>query len=159
VPVLLGVSLVMTLGMVLIVALPVSMMLFTGRRSINLAYLMMIPGVIILLVFYVRWFLATTVAVVERVGVFGSLRRSSQLGAGSRMRLFGLILVQYLIGMLVGWVVGLPDYDDADVSFFVTTLGGLVAASLTSIFPVVAYHELRLAREGIDLDQLASVFD
>jgi hypothetical protein len=34
-----------------------------------------------------------------------------------------------------------------------------IVGSLTAVFSGVAYYQLRVAKEGIDIEQLAAVFD
>jgi len=44
-------------------------------------------------------------------------------------------------------------------SLVLDLIWGAVAGAFNAIMVVVAYHDLRVAKEGIDTDQIASVFD
>jgi hypothetical protein len=50
-------------------------------------------------------------------------------------------------------------FGSAVVSVLVTLLWGAVYGAFSAILAVVAYHDLRVAKEGVDTDQIASVFD
>src|SRR5262249_9793848 len=109
----------------------------------------------------IMWYVATPVCVVEQKGPLASLGRSSQLTKGHRWKIFGMIVLLYLgaiiIGLVVGALLGLTH------SPILVTLGTLVWTgawgALYAIFGVVTYHDLRVAKEGVDTDQIAAVFD
>jgi hypothetical protein len=109
--------------------------------------LLVVPGFIVLSMCYV----ALPACVVERLGPFQSLSRSSQLTKGHRWKVFGiwstiLAAVLALAGSSIVLIVGM---------FFWNTL----ARAIESIVAVVAYHDLRVAKEGVDIEHIASVFD
>ena len=112
------------------------------------------------------WYVAAPAVVIERAGVGAALRRSSNLTKGNVWRIFGLVVVVTLAqGGLVALIVKMSGVDaeaslaEAQTSFLLTTAVTILMQSLAVLFPVVTYHQLRLAREGVDLDALASVFD
>jgi hypothetical protein len=110
------------------------------------------------------WFVALQACVVERTGVFASLRRSTQLTKGNRWRIFGLLLVVMVIGVIVGMVVGalagaMSLLTGAIVVTIVTFVWQAVWGAYYAITGVVTYHDLRVAKEGIDIEQIAAVFD
>jgi hypothetical protein len=119
--------------------------------------LLIIPGLILM----VRWYIAAPACVVERIGPRASMKRSAELTKGHRWKVFGAIILLYMGAGIATQVV--------TTSF--TTMGGpmlglagsLIAQSITgafvAIFVVVTYYELRVAKEGVDIDQIASVFD
>jgi len=119
--------------------------------------LLVIPGLIL----FTIWFVALPACVVEQLGPFGSMGRSSQLTKGNRWKVFGLIIVLFLISGIVGGMVnvvlGLLR------SPILLMIGSLVWngiwGALYSITVVVTYHDLRVAKEGVDTDQIAAVFD
>lgn len=115
---------------------------------------LIIPGIII------GCGLTATVAVVvaERLGPIDAIRRSWELTRGYRGTLFlaglGLGVISFLIN-LVGNLLGL-----------VPVLGQLAAIalqiltmSLSTVWPAVAYHDLRTLKEGASTDELAKVFE
>ena len=119
--------------------------------------LFVIPGLIL----GIMWYVATPVCVVEQKGPLASLGRSSELTKGHRWKIFGMIVLLYIaaliIGLIIGALLGLTH------SPILVTLGTLVWTgawgAFYAIFGVVTYHDLRVAKEGVDTDQIASVFD
>jgi uncharacterized membrane protein len=118
--------------------------------------LLIIPGLILL----TMWFVATPACVVERLGPFRSMGRSSQLTKGHRWKIFGLFIVLALGGAIVSGVL------EAVLGMFggaLTLIGGLlwngIWGAFYAIAAVVTYHDLRVAKEGTDTEQIAAVFD
>jgi MFS family permease len=119
--------------------------------------LLIVPGLIL----GIMWYVATPVCVVEQKGPLASLGRSSEITKGHRWKIFGMVLLLYIVAALVGGIIsallGLTG------SFVLATLGTLawtgVWGAFYAIFGVVTYHDLRVAKEGVDTDQIASVFD
>jgi len=121
------------------------------------ALLLLIP----LFIFITMYYVALPVCVLEQAGPITSLKRSAQLTRGYRWPLFGIMC---LIGLLSWFGVGV-------VTGMLAISGGLLAANigtfvwsslvraLTAIMTAVVYHDLRVAKEGIDTDRIAAVFD
>jgi len=118
--------------------------------------LLIIPGLIL----YTLWFVALPVCVVEPLGPWSSLRRSRELTKGHRSKLFGLALL-LIIGYLGGSVLEfeLTAVADPVVGFIARLVWKGIWASFAAVVVVVAYHDLRVAKEGVDIDQIAGVFD
>lgn len=127
--------------------------LFTGIAAL----LFVIPAFIVLTML----FAAMPACIVERLGPMQSLRRSRELTKGHRWAIFGLwflvaIVVAIgsnlagLIGSLIGGFV---------LSLLFNLIWGALAGAFNAIMVVVAYHDLRVAKEGVDTDKIASVFD
>jgi hypothetical protein len=119
--------------------------------------LLVIAAVILL----IMWFVATPVCVVERLGPFASLRRSSQLTKGHRWKIFGLMLLMIIISVIAGQVV---EYILGAVGgMILIAIGTLIWNGIWGAFYAVAvavtYHDLRVAKEGISIEQIAAVFD
>jgi MFS family permease len=153
-PVNLGESLRVALSRLLSIiglAFCVSIGVFVG------ALLLIFPGFILL----TMWFVATPVCVVEGLGPLSSMGRSSVLTKGHRWKIFGMVLLVLLgagvVSAVVGAVLGLTG------SVVLVALGSLIWSGVWgafyAIFVVVTYHDLRVAKEGIDIHQIASVFD
>ena len=110
----------------------------------------------------------TPAAVVERPGVTGALQRSFDLTRGCRWLLFatgGVVMVVLWILQLVTQAaftvasLALPRGQGA----VATIVGSQIGSALFSVIPAVAiavcYHDLRLAKEGVDTAELAKVFE
>jgi hypothetical protein len=133
---------------------------------VALAMLLLIfPGFML----YTMWFVATPVCVVERVGVFRSMGRSRELTKGYRWKIFGLYLVVLIPAMIIGGGVSavvLSGGAAAVNQVLASTIGKIanlawsaVWTAFFAIVVVVTYHDLRVAKEGVDTDQIATVFE
>jgi hypothetical protein len=122
---------------------------------------------------FLMWSVSTPVCVVERLGAFGSLARSRELTKGHRWKILGLLLVTIIPGVIIAAIVraalGLPRG-----AVVVLTLGAggpgvmlqilsliwdAIWTAFLSILIVVIYHDLRVAKEGVDTEQIAAVFE
>ena len=119
--------------------------------------LLIVPGIILA----VMWWVAIPSAVVERPGVFAALGRSAELTKGYRWRILGLlifvVLFLILIGVVVSLVVGL--IGSVAIGLFIQWLVNAFATALYAVVAAVGYHDLRVAKEGFDVNQVAAVFD
>jgi hypothetical protein len=119
---------------------------------------LVVPGLIVL----TAWFVATPVCVVERLGPWRSLDRSARLTKGYRWKIFGLLVSLILIAGLGATLIEFLVSAVAPNSLLVS-IGSLVWdatwTASSAIVGVVAYRDLRVAKEGIDTEQIAAVFD
>jgi MFS family permease len=136
----------------------VIVLLFVSYFVIGLAFLLLlVPGFVLLSM----WFVATPICVVETLGPIRSLRRSSQLTKGHRWAIFGLILLVAVLGSIV---VSIIDYGlEAAAGPMLSLIGGAILngvwGAFNAIAVVVTYHDLRVAKEGTSIEQIAAVFD
>ena len=111
----------------------------------------------------VMWSVAVPAAVVERTGVIESLSRSVALTRERRWRVFGAVLVAGVITVVVGAVVGgiFGVIGGAESILFTIVLWAVTAAAQAFSACVYAtlYYFLRREKEGVDIEQIASVFD
>jgi len=128
-----------------------------------LAWLASYLGLILLIVPGVMWGLSFSlvapVVMAERLGAVASLKRSAALARGSRWALLGAYLVCAVVASLPGFLA-------LGLGFLSPILGGLVSIAGTVVLgpilyaaPAVAYHDLRVAREGAATAELARVFE
>ncbi len=109
-------------------------------------------------------FVAIPVSVVERPGVLGSLQRSAALTKGYRLKIFGLVLVMTLLLFVImvptafGMALLTAGVGSASVGVALGVLVSAVISLIPAVMAAVVYHDLRLAKEGIDTEQLAAVF-
>ena len=106
------------------------------------------------------WYVATPACVVEKLGPTKSLSRSSDLTRGNRWRVFGMICVVGIIGAIGSGMVEALASGIGPVAGSVAKViwQGLLGA-YGAILVVVTYHDLRVAKEGVDTDQIAAVFE
>jgi len=119
--------------------------------------LLIIPGFII----YMMWFVGLPACVVERLGPWTSLRRSRDLTKGHRWKIFfGLALLLIVISLgskLLEFELTITA--SPAVGLFGRLIWKGVWSAFASVLVVVTYHDLRTAKEGIDIEQVAVVFD
>ncbi len=116
--------------------------------------LFIVPGIILGCMLYV----AIPACVIEKSGVMASLKRSVALTKGYRWQIFGL----FLLVMVVGTVAGLVLVKVGEENIVGQLLGfaaQVISTTFGAVLSAVIYHDLRAAKEGIDLDTLANVFD
>jgi len=131
--------------------------------------LLFFPGMML----YMMWFVAVPACVVERLGPIQCLRRSRELTKGHRWRIFGLVLVTLIPALILGAilvavvvaimgmgvVLGLTPALSATVAQVVGLIWSAIWKAFYSIVVVVTYHDLRVAKEGVDTEQIAAVFE
>jgi hypothetical protein len=133
-----------------------------------------VPGVLLGL----AWSMAAPAEVIERTGIFASLSRSADLTRNHRGAIFGLIIIFFASVFVVQLVINAVDTMVLGFSGAMTTRTGLpdmrnfiviqsvvavvlqvVISSLSAAGLAAIYFELRQAKEGVGVDQLAAVFD
>ena len=118
------------------------------------AMLFVVPGLILMCVLYV----AVPAVVVERPGVIGAMSRSAELTKGNRWSIFVLVLVFMGLGLLIQLLFGSLALSGF-IGMIIVQLITMVLSLFGSVSQVVAYHDLRTAKEGISTDEIAAVFD
>ena len=119
------------------------------------AMFFLFPGLILM----TMWWVAVPVAVVERTGVIDSLRRSAELTRGYRWKVFGVIAIIY-IGQFV--LDALTHFILTAAPIFSSVASFLITVAITAYFAVVTavcYHDLRVLKDGVGVDDIARVFD
>jgi hypothetical protein len=114
--------------------------------------LIIVPGLILITI----WSVAAPVVVLERPGVFASLRRSRELVRGNGWQVFGVILVLYILVGVVSFIIeGAAESAGSGVGIVVRVIVGVLTAPLAALAASVLYFELRGASSG-DSGGLAS---
>jgi len=135
--------------------LPILGMLFLFGLGIMGATLLLIFPAFILMT---MWYVALPACVVERLGPVKSLGRSRFLTRGYRWRVFGILILILIVNSMVQQL--LPTLLGPGI---IGATGGLLWLALSgayeAIVVAVVYHDLRVAKEGIDIDLIAAVFD
>ena len=119
--------------------------------------LFIVPGLILL----TMWYVASAACIVERLGVFASMERSSVLTKGHRWAIFGTWLLLIISGAILAPAVDALAGLTGNAGLI--TAASLVWSAMTTAFGMVfggvMYYELRVAKEGIDIHQIAAVFE
>ena len=141
--------------------------LLSGILLILAFIALVIPGMIL----YTMWWVAIPVAVIERPGAMASLRRSAYLTAGNRWRVFGLILCFVfaagagggLFGVATGAglvsIGGVGRIGIEQATTIVTWLWAALIMAGQAVLTAVSYYYLRVAKEGVGIDDIVAVFD
>ncbi|WP_422378670.1 hypothetical protein [Roseibium sp.] len=122
--------------------------------------LFIVPGLWIYAVFSVM----APAIVIERAG-FGALGRSASLTKEYRWPIVGaillIILISFIINLVAGLIIGLLSAVIGSVVIDIILSAALstIGAGLGSILVSLLYARLREIKEGVSVDQIASVFD
>jgi len=129
--------------------------------AVGVGFLMLVvPGIIISTMLFV----AVPAAVVEKVGGFEACSRSSSLTSGYRWKILGIAVVVALASMAAGFIIQKIMAPSPGEMYSATSALVMVAFSalltpFSATTAAVAYHDLRRTKEGVDIHQIASVFD
>ena len=119
--------------------------------------LFVVPG----LIWFTMWFVATPACIVEGLGVSRSMERSEQLTRGHRWKIFGtialLIMTDSIVDKWIDQILGAAASGIPALAGHVIWSG--IWGAFYAIFAVVTYHDLRVAKEGVDTEQIAAVFE
>ncbi len=131
----------------------------------GLAFVMFVVLLFPLFVVITVLWVAVPVIVIERRGMLRGLARSIALTKGNRWRVFGIIMILWLINWvtnLVGGLLLLPftlSGGGDTAGLIVTGLLVSIYLALNGVMSTVGYHDLRVAKEGFAIDDIAAVFD
>ncbi len=130
--------------------------LFIGIACIALC----IPGILVMTMV----FTATPAVVVERCGVSEAFSRARYLSDGYRWQIFFLLLIfwvmEMVVNMVIETVVGEPGNPLSHGRVLYVRLFWIaITIALRATAAALYYYHLRIAKEGIDAEDLASVFD
>ena len=164
---------------VVVFAVPVAVGVGVGFQSgVGPGMLVGVPlllaAIVLFLFVQVRFFLlAAPALVLERTGVFASLRRAGRLSRGQFWRLFGTMLLAALLVGVVGQVVSVPlgIVGAVGPAFFPGTTGalmlvfssfvtqvlvGALTTPFTSAVTALQYVDQRIRKEGLDVQLIAA---
>jgi hypothetical protein len=131
----------------------------SGSTLLALILGLVVAGVPALYVFSMLWVVVPAAVVEGRT--LTSFGRSLFLTKGSRWRVVGLIIMLFIIMLVINLVSGfIGDLFGSWTGYIlVAWVGTAIAALINSVVITVAYHRLRLAKDGVGEDQVAAVFD
>jgi hypothetical protein len=134
--------------------------IFVGLASL----LILIPGLILM----TMWWVYVPAIVVERKSIFGGFSRSVELTRGRGWAIFGLIIIMLVLSAVVRFATHIISASAVTSSasthiLFAPLILDYVGSSLTvalgAVVVAVGYYHLRAEKEGLDVNQIASVFD
>ena len=122
--------------------------------------LCIIPGIVISCMMYV----GMPVVVVEGKGTIDAIRRSDGLTKGFRWSIFALVVLTGLTSNILSGTLSIVMnmigvMSESTASLFSMNLAQILTATLSAVLTAVTYHDLRISRDGIDSDDLVSIFD
>jgi hypothetical protein len=125
--------------------------------------LLIVPGVI-----FTLWLALTPSSiVVENQGVIQAMSRSKNLVAGNLGKVFCVAFLAWIISAVIGGILGfglalpatLISLGNSTVAAFVNqfagVLGHILSAPISAAAYVLLYYDLRIRKEGFDLQMLA----
>jgi hypothetical protein len=119
--------------------------------------LLIVPGLILA----TMWYVAIPVCVLETAGPVTSLSRSAELTKGSRWKIFGISILMFLIvaipAAIIEGVLGFAlGATGLAIGNYIVRVG---AGAFSAVVAAVVYHDLRTAKEGIDVERITAVFE
>ena len=103
---------------------------------------------------------------VERTGVVESLRRSAGLTSGHRWRIFGIMIIIIIVDVGVRAALAYLEYfailqfgDVANLGYLIWFAISIAATAFFAVVEAVCYHDLRVLVDGVDVDEIARVFE
>jgi hypothetical protein len=127
------------LGQLILVGIVVGLGVLVGL------ILIIVPGLILLTI----WSVSAPVVVLERPGGLRALGRSRELVRGNGWRVFGVVLVFFLLIIVLGTTLEvLADALSTGAGIVVRVVIGVLTAPLSALAAAVLYFELRGPREA-----------
>jgi membrane-anchored glycerophosphoryl diester phosphodiesterase (GDPDase) len=138
--------------------------------GVALLYVLISPMVLCLPVFvwlFVRWVVAVPALLTEDIGPVRALDRSWTLTRGHWWRLFGILVLIYLLTTVVSGALGvfalpvavavpfIPPFVRGAIILTVETAASAVVQPALYLCVTLLYFDLRIRHEHFDLDQLA----
>lgn len=119
--------------------------------------LLVVPGLIAASVYSEAY----SACVIERLGVIDSMKRSQYLTKGNRWRLLGLYVGVLTVQIGANLLVSFLGNKSLPPNFVLLLQFGwqILSMSFFSTLDVVVFHDLRMGRDGVDVKNLANVFD
>lgn len=125
--------------------------------------LFIVPGLILITV----WAVAAPSLVMDNTGVFGAFTRSADLTRNNRWRVFGFLILLWVVSILIQSILNVIDGAIAlgagsgaamVQALVVRPLFAAVGSLVGSVGAAVLYFELRRIKEGVGAEALAEVF-
>jgi hypothetical protein len=161
---LLGLAVLCGLGLAICLTLSLVVLLFafwglaSGRLvlvSPLLLPLALVPSAIL----FVIWAVVVPACVIEGLGPLDSLLRSADLTKGCRWKIFGIMLLVGLPSLAGEGVDPMLMDVNSTLATVIRVAWFVVAIALWNCTIIMTYHDLRVAKVGVDTRQVAAIFD
>ncbi|WP_119299569.1 hypothetical protein [Dongia deserti] len=144
-------------GLASVIPVIVGSILLSLGVSIGLA-LLIVPGIILILM----WWVYIPAIVVDRKGIIEAFGRSRELTRGRRWHILSLAIIILIIYMAVGFIVetvsGIVASGGTAYTIIQYVFISLVTA-FSAVLVAVSYYYLRAEKEGVDVNEIARIFD
>ncbi|MEJ2124458.1 MAG: hypothetical protein P8Y67_06735 [Alphaproteobacteria bacterium] len=119
--------------------------------------LLVVPGLMLM----TMWYVAVPICIVEKCGAIDSLNRSSSLTKGYRWQVFAIAIIVLTIEIIIDGFVdtGMLEVGGDIAKHIALVIWNGVFQAFATVLTVVMYRDLRVAKEGLDTNRIASVFD
>jgi hypothetical protein len=118
--------------------------------------LLVVPAIVLT----VLWTVVVPACVVEGLGPWSSIVRSTRLTRGYRWKIFGALAVTIIVGYVASEIAErVLEPAGLHAVALVRFLIGGAWGSFANCLEIMIYHDLRVAKEHIETAQIASVFD
>ena len=135
----------------------IAVVLLTWLYAMFAALLLVVPAIIVFCIYAV----ASPACVVERIGPIKAMSRSAFLTKGNRWRVFGLMILLFLVTRLLSQLIIILAKLAGGLVFSLAVSAPIegIVGGFSAVAIAVLYAQLRIAREGVDIDHIAAVFD
>ncbi|HEY4922174.1 MAG TPA: hypothetical protein VII40_18880 [Xanthobacteraceae bacterium] len=159
---LVAVGILVTLAMLGVFLACIAVLWVLGLVLGGLAAVLMLGMFVPLFILWVMWSVVVPACLVEGLGPIESMARSADLTRGYRWKITGIMLLFMLIASAAGIIViillALMRFNPVLV-LILEVAAGVVLTAYFDCALIMIYHDLRVAKEGVDTSQIASVFD
>jgi hypothetical protein len=126
-----------------------------GRLVVVLSFAMFIP----IFILAIMWSVVVPACLVEGLGPIGSMVRSADLTRGYRWRVTGIVLLLALMALVALIIMAFLLWLGPVAALVFEVVWLVVWTGYLNCAIIMIYHDLRVAKEGVDTAQIASVFD
>ncbi len=136
-----------------------------GGLGALVGLLFALASVVLAIRIQVTFGVAAPAVALENLGIGAALRRSRHLTAGLRMRIFLLMITFFLILVAIGAALEISgvatalDQEQEMAQWAVNTITSMVSSMIFCVAIVAVYFDLRVRKDGFDLDNLAELVD
>jgi hypothetical protein len=134
----------------------IGLALWVGFLTIISGFLLFFPALMVMC----RYYVALPACVAEQIGVSSSLSRSAFLTKGYRWQVLGMLILIFIGGAIIEGIVWLIFRASGPFALQIALQPVLaIVGAFNGVIVGVYYYQLRVAKEGVDIDRIASVFD